>query len=143
VPPSDCCAFWRRCRVRAQDVPGTSPKKVHRYLQSAVGTGDVEDSLRRTGATNERCPGMPRWCADSPPVAPANDRRRKAEAETESCQEIEEPFEGRGWLLELCPEGSPKRYVLPERTAQGCHRAPPRAGHGWATSRNASKATWV
>jgi hypothetical protein len=45
-------------------------------------------------------------------------------------QEIEEPFEGRGWFLEFSPEGTPKRYILAKRTAQGFHRAPPRAGHG-------------
>src|SRR5262245_34095843 len=58
-------------------------------------------------------------------------------------QKIEEPFECRGWFLEFCPESAPKRYILPKRTAQGFHRAPPRAGHGWATSRNVSKATCV
>jgi hypothetical protein len=58
-------------------------------------------------------------------------------------QEIEEPFEGRSWFVELCPEGTSQRYILPERIAQGLHRAPPRDGHGWATSRNDSKATWV
>jgi hypothetical protein len=58
-------------------------------------------------------------------------------------QEIEKPFKGRGWFLEFCSEGAPKCYILPQRTAQGFHRAPPWAGHGWATSRNASKATWV
>src|SRR5215471_13567479 len=58
-------------------------------------------------------------------------------------QKIKKPFEGRSWFLEFCPESAPKRYILPQRTAQRFHRAPPRAGHGWATSRNASKATWV
>jgi hypothetical protein len=49
-------------------------------------------------------------------------------------KEIEEPFEGRGWFLEFCPEGASKRYILPEFPAQGFHRAPPRDGQACAVS---------
>jgi hypothetical protein len=48
-----------------------------------------------------------------------------------------------GWFLKFCPEGAPKGDIQSKRFAQGIHRAPPVVGHGWATSRKASNATWV
>ena len=58
-------------------------------------------------------------------------------------KEIQEVDERHGRFLELRAEGPSERHILHQSVAHGAHRAPPVAGHGRATSRNASKDTWA
>jgi hypothetical protein len=51
--------------------------------------------------------------------------------------------ERHGRLLELRAERPSQRHILHQGIVHGAHRAPPVAGHGRATARNASKDTWA
>jgi hypothetical protein len=57
--------------------------------------------------------------------------------------EFHELAERSGWLLKLRTERPAERHILWEGIPHGTHRAPPMAGHGWATARNASNDRWL
>src|SRR6516165_14389 len=72
---------------------------------------------------------------------PAKRQLRGNELRTLALHKLHKLTESYGRFTQLCAKRSPHGDVLRQHLGHGAHRSPPVTGHGWATVRNASKAT--